>query len=57
MLVAVDWPLYPRLGHTTRASNDAQCGACALSLRAQTLDLPRFGGPGSLKVIEVTPQG
>jgi hypothetical protein len=23
----VDWPVYPRLAHTMRASNDAQCGA------------------------------
>jgi hypothetical protein len=22
----VDWPVYPRLAHTMRASNDAQCG-------------------------------
>ena len=31
MLVVVDWPVYPRLAHTMRASNDAQtrgrCGA------------------------------
>jgi hypothetical protein len=25
----VDWPVYPRLAHTMRASNDAQCGAGA----------------------------
>ena len=25
----VDWPVYPRLAQTMRASNDAQCGALA----------------------------
>ena len=25
----VDWPVYPRLAHTMRASNDAQCEADA----------------------------
>jgi hypothetical protein len=27
MLVAVDWPVYTRLAHTMRASNEVECGA------------------------------
>ena len=34
MLVLIDWPVYPRLAHTMRASNDAQCGADAAARRA-----------------------
>jgi len=29
----VDWPVYPRLANTTRASNDARCGARRRLLR------------------------
>ena len=28
-----DWPVYPRLGHTMRASNEAQCGSRVWLLR------------------------
>src|SRR5208283_4154707 len=42
----VDWPVYPRLAHTMRASNDAQCGADELSQRG----LVRGVGGGSRRV-------
>ena len=52
-----DWPVYPRLAHTMRASNDAQCGAkaCVRSPRsvARRAEIAR----AVEKVIEVTPQG
>jgi hypothetical protein len=53
----VDWPVYPRLAHTMRASNDAQCGTNACVRRPRSVARRPEIARAVEKAIEVTPQG
>ena len=53
----VDWPVYPRLAHTMRASKDTQCGADACVRNPRSVARRAEIAMAVEKVIEVTPQG
>ena len=53
----IDWPVYPRLAHTMRASNDTQCGADACVRSPRSVARRAEIAMAVEKVIEVTPQG